>query len=353
MGGSSTADRREVVLVMARTGGDVKEAAKVMGRGEQFIAKWYKAAVQGTGFHKKRGQGRKKLIGRRAAGAAKQLAMGRKKVCAKEVAVKLARKGLVEKQVSKWTVARRLASGRARALRYKTQKRAQRLTRANMEARLQWAVAMKDKPMRYWRGLMFTDSHMFLMQRAPGGRKRWCVPGKEVVVQVCKHPSVVHAYAGVSWYGKTSLHFVTGTTGLKSETKGVAAQEYQRVISKTFVPEGMRLFDGTPFTVWEDGAPAHTAKSTRKYWDTLPTVQHSISPPASPDLNVIETCWSLVDDMLMGRNFTSFNAFKGAVRNAWDNLPLDSIQKLINSMPSRVHKVIKQGGGHIERNVYS
>ena len=118
MGGSSTTDRCEAVLAMARAGGDVEEAAKVMGRGEQFIEKWCTAAVQGTGFHSKRGQGRKKFTGRRAVGAAKLLAMGRKKVCALEVAKNLVRKGLVEKLVSKWTVARRLATGRARALRY-------------------------------------------------------------------------------------------------------------------------------------------------------------------------------------------------------------------------------------------
>lgn len=353
MGGASPVERALVAKVLANTGGDVKRAAQVMGRSVRFIKRWSEAAAQGKGFKNKRGQGRKRILSPQAAGVAKQQALSKRKTCCKEIAKNLHKRGWVEKDISDRSVSRVLKSGCSRALKYKTQKKAQRLTKRQRAARLQWAQQVRQRPLSYWRGLMFTDSHMFRMHVGTRGRKRWCVPGKEVVVMVDKHPSVVHAYGGVTFNGPTSLQFVTGTTGLKTTTKGVSQSEYHEVISKTFIPEGKRLFDGRPFVVWQDGAPVHTAKSTKKYWSSFPGATPLISPPASPDLNIIENCWGLVDDKLMGRSFPSLQAFKTAVRNEWANLSMHTVQQLFDSMPKRVAKLLKCHGGHIERNVYS
>jgi len=52
---------------------------------------------------------------------------------------------------------------------------------------------------------------------------------------VAKEKYSVHAYAGISYYGKTSLIFATGTTGYCTEArspgaKGVKSKEYCHIL---------------------------------------------------------------------------------------------------------------------------
>ena len=82
-------------------------------------------------------------------------------------------------------------------------------------------------------------------------------------------------------------------------------------------------------------------------------MQVMTSPPASPDVNIAENCWELSEDALMGRKLSSFQAYQPSMREAWRNIPIDTIRKLFKSMPLRVAKLIAAKGAHIERNVYS
>ena len=166
------------------------------------------------------------MLGAKAKGVAKQVALGSRKRRSKEIARELGKRGWAEEGVSSRTVRRQLRQGSTRALRYKTQKRAQRITAQQQATRLEWARSVKGQPASHWERVMFSDSHVFRMHSATRGRKMWCIPGKELVMTTDKHPSQVHAYGGVTWYGTTELHFVSGTTGLRSMTKGVRAREY-------------------------------------------------------------------------------------------------------------------------------
>lgn len=126
------------------------------------------------------------------------------------------------------------------------------------------------------------------------------------------------------------------------------------MVTNTLVPEGLRLYSGSSFALWHDGAPAHRAASTARHLNKFQSkMQVMTSPPASPDINIAENCWELSEDALMGRKFSSFQAYQSAVREAWRNIPIDTIRKLFKSMPQRVAKLIAAKGAHIERNVYS
>ena len=66
--------------------------------------------------------------------------------------------------------------------------------------------------------MMFSDSKYFRLGPAPGntGNKKWMLKGKDDTEAVVKFPPSIHAYAGVTKFGKTDLIFSTGTTGLKT-----------------------------------------------------------------------------------------------------------------------------------------
>lgn len=203
-----------------------------------------------------------------------------------------------------------------------------------------------------FRNWMWVDSKVF-QQNKVSLHRRWQPRRSRMVQYTVKHPNQLHMYSAMTANGVASLRTVSGTTGYKLfGTKGVGAREFVSVIHNTLVPEGSRLFHGEPFTVYLDGAPAHTAKVTKAAWETYPDIKVVMGPPCSPDLNPIENLWAIVDRKMMGLTFKSQAAFENALRREWANLPVNLCQKLAESMPKRIDMVSKSGG-HIERNLYS
>ena len=63
-----------------------------------------------------------------------------------------------------------------------------------------------------------------------------------------------------------------------------------------------------------DGAPSHTAHST-KAWLRAHNVRCLENwPPQSPDLNLVENCWAAIAAKMVGRQFTNAN-------NLWEAMP--------------------------------
>ena len=126
---ASPAEREAAVALLGRLGGDIKKAAELTGYSRRFLLeRWAARSNTGKGFKNKRGQGRKRVLGAKAKGVAKQMALGRRKRCSKEIARGLSKRGWTEEGVSSRTVRRQQRQGSTRALRCETQKRAQRIT---------------------------------------------------------------------------------------------------------------------------------------------------------------------------------------------------------------------------------
>ena len=94
----------------------------------------------------------------------------------------------------------------------------------------------------------------------------------------------------------------------------------------------------------QDGAPPHTANTTRNY-----LAQKNIEvldwPSNSPDLNPIENVWAYVQNSLTSALPRSANELWESVRNAWAAVPVELLQKLYNSIPTRLDKIIECSGG--------
>ena len=96
-----------------------------------------------------------------------------------------------------------------------------------------------------------------------------------------------------------------------------------------------------------DNDPKHTAKATKQYLDDQ---QMEVLPwPAqSADLNPIEQVWHYLK-VQIGRQDTrptSIHQLWEFVLEEWELIPLEYIQRLYESMPRRVEKVLKARGGH-------
>jgi transposase len=97
----------------------------------------------------------------------------------------------------------------------------------------------------------------------------------------------------------------------------------------------------------QDGAPSHTAKSTKKWLadHDIPIFPH---PPSSPDLNPIERVWHELKSGIRSwpHHPTSVNKLITVVEAVWDGIMVEKIDKYVNCMDDVVDAVLAAKGGH-------
>ena len=74
---------------------------------------------------------------------------------------------------------------------------------------------------------------------------------------------------------------------------------------------------------------------------------HVMKPPAqSPDMNVIENMWAILDANIRKRTISNKSDLKTALVEEWAKITPQVTQKLVDSMPKRLKMVVDQKGGH-------
>ncbi|KAJ6245444.1 transposable element-related [Anaeramoeba flamelloides] len=96
----------------------------------------------------------------------------------------------------------------------------------------------------------------------------------------------------------------------------------------------------------QDGARPHTSKKTMKYLNRRCMVLDPW-PPNSPDLNPIENLWSIMDKKLLKTLPTNEHNFIELLKNIWDNICWETLEKLSLSMKKRIELVIQREGESI------
>lgn len=235
------------------------------------------------------------------------------------------------------------------------------LTQDTKNKRLAFAEANKA---RNWRRVMITDRCKFVF-RYPGckvSRTRWRVRSKKHEDGAYKpnKPSVLNVYAGLTAYGVSAMHPVTGTTGLKTDfqtlkgtsSRNITSDEYRHVGAQTLLPEGKRIFGQKGHTEWtlqQDGDPTHGAiKSVIQEFNISSGNTVTLLPnwpPNSPDLSPIENLWGLVDAKVAQQGCQTFDEFKAAVFKAFKEVPIETCENLIDSIPKRLERMVQNNGG--------
>lgn len=196
----------------------------------------------------------------------------------------------------------------------------------------------------------------------------------------------IHAYGAITPFGASSLHFATGTTGLKlgyrqepkkkvkkakggatvetegddehvegdrddegplpdlppeAYARGVGSREYRDILAGTgphatqigLLTEVRDLFQKAGRSPWiwqQDGARAHTVKDTALGRPTRKLIlEHADQllegwPSCSPDLSPIENVWMLVEHRLWTTyTWHDLRSMKDALRKAWADVTGD------------------------------
>ena len=210
---------------------------------------------------------------------------------------------------------------------------------------------------------LITDSKMFLLRKSARACRRWRMLKARGTIPKYKKCLAAHVYMGISYWGTTKLKFVTGTSKQKCKhinpkTKrpraGVGGDEYHEVLRDFFVPEGNRLFQtaGKYKDKWQlqqDNAPPHkTAQNMAFIAANVPGGHFPAWPANSPDLSPIENLWAWMDGQLqMHHNPKNIEEMKECLELVRQSIPLSVLRTYMNSLDSRMRKVIELDGGYI------
>jgi len=96
----------------------------------------------------------------------------------------------------------------------------------------------------------------------------------------------------------------------------------------------------------QDGARAHTARSTTAYLVGKQIRLLENWPPQSPDLSPIEHMWDILKDKVASHNCSTLAKLRSVIKDEWAKISNDQVKKLFESMPRRIDAVLKARGGN-------
>lgn len=244
-----------------------------------------------------------------------------------------------------------------------------KLTPFHCEARVQKALALIDRFSNSWKDIWFSDEACFSIS-PPLNRQneriyrevrlKTDIPPEDIIVQVDKQQPSIMCYAAVSWHGKTNLKFVEGYADgqedipvYRKKKKTVNQVVYTREMCPAMFHEINSIMDGSSWTWMQDGAKAHTARSSIE-WLTRNTpdfITPQQWPAKSPDLNVLD--YSLWGILLAGvsNNRPHINDvahLKATLIESWNTIPLRTIQRACSTWIRRLRACVEMEGGHFE-----
>jgi transposase len=336
---------------------------------EKTVRKWVKRHAQCENMAVRKSTGRKKALTSEAAALAVDLLLDKNFGTTSSVAAKLHQQGHTTgtKPVHRTTVARAAKAAAAAAGQpiYVSRGRpVKQLTPPTMKKRLQFCQANLA---RNWNHVMFSDRKKFSF-KYPGTQVKhvqWSRKGNKPQAYTPSHPMVVNVYAGITKFGVSKTHFVTGTSKMKSvfltkqgkSARNITSSEYQQVLSKTLLPEAKRLFSeqGLSSGVFQqDNDPTHKKASLKalEEWNSQhPGQQLTLLPawpPHSPDLNLIENVWAWAERKVDAEGCKTFEEFKQCVVKTLQNVPKTMLTNLYASMSGRLKMCIESKGDRIK-----
>uniref|UniRef100_A0A9J8C6G5 Tc1-like transposase DDE domain-containing protein n=1 Tax=Cyprinus carpio carpio TaxID=630221 RepID=A0A9J8C6G5_CYPCA len=189
-----------------------------------------------------------------------------------------------------------------------------------------------------WKHEVLQDESKFCMSFGNQGARVWRKTGEKEMPKCLKssvkYPQSVMVWGAMSAAGVGPLCFIKGR---------VNAASYQEILEHFMLPSAEKLYGDEDFVFQHDLAPAHSAKTTGKWF-----TDHGITvlnwPANSPDLNPIENLWDIVKRKLRDARPNTLDELKAAIEASWASITPQQCHRLIASMPRRIEAVISAKG---------
>jgi hypothetical protein len=214
---------------------------------------------------------------------------------------------------------------------------------------------------------MFTDRKKFLFVQ-PGAKVtkcHWHRLGRPAVATKVNHPMAVNLYVGMTKFGMTKPHLVSGTRKMEvrfknqrgAPAKSITIEEYESVMLNTFLKDGKRLYGSNGVMSWliqQDNDPSHKVASLTALSKWVKSVHDCRVevlpgfPPNSHDLNAVENIWALVDAKIKSLGCKTFAEFKENLLYYIQHIPKQVINHMYQGMRKRLQECIKNQGGRTQ-----
>ena len=319
---------------------------------------WVRRHQQLNSVQSKPRAGGQRVVSQQAADLAVTLLVSGKHSGAKEVAEALYQQGKTSRVVHRTTVirnAKAAAKAAGQPITAVSRLPAKELTQDTKDKRLAFCKANRR---RNWSTVIFTDRKKFHF-KYPGAKVtkvQWLRKGQRRVAHMVNHPSVVNLYAGITRFGITRAHIVTGTskhastftTAAGKPARNITTHEYKEVLTSTLLPEGRRIFTTSKgLSTWvlqQDNDPTHKKAAQERVPPFGGVSLLANWPPNSPDLSPIENVWAWADQKVNALGCKTFEEYKDAVLQTLANIPKSMLARLFDSMEGRVQECIKREG---------
>ena len=208
----------------------------------------------------------------------------------------------------------------------------------NRKLRLAFAKKFRSWTSSEWSKVLWSDESKFNLVSSDGIRyvRRPVNKRFDVRYQI---PTVKHGGGNVMVWGCFSRHGV----GPLFKIDGIMDRfVYAEILKKQMLPYAqINMPPGWLFQ--QDNDPKHKSKHVSDFMK-LAKIKLLEWPSQSADLNPIEHLWEELDRRVRCRNYSNKDALYEALRNEWSKIPIDRLQKLVDSMPARCEAVLKAKG---------
>jgi transposase len=208
------------------------------------------------------------------------------------------------------------------------------LTKRHINARFLWCKTYQHWCMADWRKVIFSDECR--IELFPSTRRMVRRPVKARYRKEFTSNTKHCGGSGLMLYGAIKS---SGQRCLVRCQKSVNSQEYIQVLQTGLLP----MYNINDYLI-QDSAPCHTSKTTQDFLEKKGVCVISDFPPVSPDINIIENMWSLLKNRVACHSVKTLNELWAVCENEWQDIPNDTVQKLYDSIPSRIQAILKSKG---------
>ena len=206
--------------------------------------------------------------------------------------------------------------------------------------RLKWARHFIHMPEEFWFRVVFTDESR--IQRNPKKQMFWVDEEMEVpTTESDRWQASVLIWGAIAYPKKSILEIVEGD--FKSDNYLALLQRRLLRNLPQLNPTSPKSKDSESLIFQQDGASIHTTSEVLKYFK-----EHNIEvlswPTKSPDLNLIESVWSVLKNKLK-RSYSSREELVEDIQLQWKSISSELIVNLYCSMKRRIQAVIDSKGG--------
>lgn len=211
------------------------------------------------------------------------------------------------------------------------------ISKINQTKRLNWAKEHLNWTIEQWKQVLWTDESPYCFS-SKAKKKVWRGHNERYIVK-CLQGTVKHDHMINVWGG-----FCFSGVGEIVQIHGIMDQYlYLQILQNDMQLSADVLFNRKNWIFQQDNDPKHTANTVKEYLKNQ-NIELLEWPAQSPDLNPIENLWSIIERDISDRVVSTEGELFKLIENAWKNIPVKVLNRLVESMSSRCKAVIESKG---------